>query len=185
MIRVAKRACPDALRAGAERTRADRAAYDENAAAYSNGERRFDPDRAIYGHQTVRTALREAQHRKCCYCESRFDANAAAHVEHYRPKGAVRQDRESRRRFPGYYWLAYSWENLYWCCPVCNGRKNDLFPLEEPTARARSHRDDVTREKPLLRLSCNECGQIEARSSGRRGVPPAPGDLGTDGSWRT
>ena len=151
MIRVTKPSCPDTLLAGTERTRADCAAYDENAAAYSNGERRFDFDRAIYGHKAVRTALREAQHRKCCYCEGRSDAFAAPDVEHHRPKGAVRQDRESKKLFPGYYWLAYSWENLYLCCQVCNRScKKDLFPLEDPAARARSHRDDVSGEKPLL-----------------------------------
>ena len=151
MIRVTKPPCPDALRAGAERTRADCVKYDENAAAYSSGERRFEPDRAIYGNETVKKTLQKAQHRKCCYCEARFGANAAADVEHYRPKGAVRQDRESRRLFPGYYWLAYSWENLYWCCQVCNRScKKDLFPLEDPAARARSHRDDVSGEEPLL-----------------------------------
>ena len=162
MIRVTKPACPDALLDGAERTRADCAAYDENAAAYSNDERRFDFRRAIYGHKAIRTALQEAQHRKCCYCENRANAavdvkpaspstrGCAGSVEHYRPKGAVRQDQKSKKLFPGYYWLAYSWNNLYWCCQECNGRKNNLFPLEDPAARARSHRDDVAGEKPLL-----------------------------------
>ena len=152
MIRVTKPPCPDALLAGADRTRADCAAYDENVTAYSNGERRFDFYRAIYGHMAVRTALREAQHGKCCYCEGRSDAFAALDVEHHRPKGAVRcQGRESEKLFPGYYWLAYSWENLYLCCQVCNrSYKKDLFPLEDPAARARSHRDDVSGEEPLL-----------------------------------
>lgn len=110
MIRVTKPPCPDALRVGADRTRADCAAYDENAAAYSGGEIKFEFDRNVYGHEAVRTTLREAQNRKCCYCEGRSDAFAAADVEHYRPKGAVRQDKKSRKQFPGYYWLAYSWE---------------------------------------------------------------------------
>ena len=144
MIRVTKPACPDALLAGAERTKAD-------CAAYSNGERRFKFSKTIYGNEAVKKTLQKAQHRKCCYCEGRFDAFAAADIEHYRPKGAVRQARESQRLSPGYYWLAYSWESLYWCCQVCNRScKKDLFPLEDPAARARSHRDDVTREKPLL-----------------------------------
>ena len=143
MIRT-KPPCPDALLAGAERTKAD-------CAAYSSGERQFDFDRAIYGHKAVKTALRKAQHGKCCYCEGRFDAFAPADIEHYRPKRAVRQDRESKKLFPGYYWLAYSWENLYLCCQVCNRScKKDLFPLEDPAARARSHRDDISGEKPLL-----------------------------------
>ena len=150
MIRVTKPPRPDALLDGADRTRADCAAYDENAAAYSGGMRRFDFDRAIYGHETVRTALRNAQHGKCCYCENRSIASAPLHVEHYRPKGAVRQDRKSRTLLPGYYWLAYSWDNLHLCCQVCNGNKSYLFPLADDAERARSHRDDLARESPLL-----------------------------------
>ena len=63
----------------------------------------------------------------------------------------MRQDENSQKQFPGYYWLAYSWENLYLCCQVCNrSGKRDLFPLEDPAARARSHCDDVSGESPLL-----------------------------------
>ena len=151
MIRVTKPPCPDALLAGARRTMADCAAYDEHGDDYSNGVKRFDFNRAIYGHADVRTALRKAQHRKCCYCEGRSEAFAAADVEHYRPKGAVRQEPGSPEQLPGYYWLAYSWENLYLCCQVCNrSGKKDLFPLADDSVRARSHRDDVARESPLL-----------------------------------
>ena len=36
-------------------------------------------------------------------------------------------------------------------------------------------RDDrYYRARPTIGLSCNECGQVAARSSGRRGVPTAP-----------
>ena len=152
MIRVTKPPRPPAaLRAGAGRTKADCAAYDEHRDEYSNGVKRFDFDRAIYGHKTVRTALRKAQHRKCCYCEGRFEAFAPFDVEHYRPKGAVRQEPGSPEQIPGYYWLAYSWENLYLCCPICNrSGKKDLFPLADDSARARSHRSDIARERPLL-----------------------------------
>lgn len=150
MIRVTKPPCPDVLRAGADRTRADCAAYDENAAAYSGGEIKFEFDPNVYGHKAVKTLLREAQHRKCCYCENQSVASAPLHVEHYRPKGAVRQDRKSQTLLPGYYWLAYSWDNLHLCCQVCNGNKSYLFPLADDAERARSHRDDIARERPLL-----------------------------------
>jgi hypothetical protein len=55
------------------------------------------------------------------------------------------------RRKPGYYWLAYAWENLLWACRECNAhRKNDRFPLANPRRRARSPDDDLTGERPLL-----------------------------------
>ncbi len=52
---------------------------------------------------------------------------------------------------PGYYWLAYSWDNLLLSCQLCNQRyKRNLFPLREPTQRATSHHDDLAEEKPLF-----------------------------------
>ena len=52
---------------------------------------------------------------------------------------------------PGYYWLAYDWDNLLWACPVCNQRgKKSAFPLANPADRARSHHDDIALEQPLL-----------------------------------
>ena len=52
---------------------------------------------------------------------------------------------------PGYYWLAYAWDNLFFACQLCNQRhKRNLFPLRDPAGRARSHRDDLTAEEPLF-----------------------------------
>jgi hypothetical protein len=52
---------------------------------------------------------------------------------------------------PGYFWLAYGWENLFFACQLCNQSfKKNLFPLADPTRRARSHLDDLTAEEPIL-----------------------------------
>ena len=107
MIRVNKPLPPAGLGAGAARTAEDSDAYDLNGIDYKSGTRAFDFRKSIYGHQTVKAALRDAQHGKCCYCEGRFEAHAPADVEHYRPKRAVRQDENSETLRPGYYWLAY------------------------------------------------------------------------------
>ena len=102
-------------------------------------------------HTVVRETLKKAQNGKCCFCEGKFAAFAAADVEHYRPKGAVRQKEKSKAVLPGYFWLAYSWENLYWCCQVCNrSNKRDFFPLKDPAKRARSHADNLAEEEPLI-----------------------------------
>ena len=151
MILVTKPCPPERLDVGVARTREDCAAYDAHGIDYQEGTRTFIFKKNIYGHHTVKGVLRDAQHGKCCYCEGRFDAYAAADIEHYRPKGAARQDDNSPTLRPGYYWLAYSWENLYWCCQVCNrSHKKDFFPLANPALRARSHTGNVTQEKPLL-----------------------------------
>ena len=50
------------------------AAQAEIRAVYDRGVREFDFDRnrKIYADETVKTALLDAQHGKCCYCEVKF-----------------------------------------------------------------------------------------------------------------
>jgi hypothetical protein len=98
-------------------------------------------------------------------------------VEHYRPKGRVRDvsfetvgdevrvrrslvyvgEGAERRKHPGYYWLAYSWTNLFPACVGCNcpgpserttmTGKWDLFPVEKFRASEPGKEAD---EVPLL-----------------------------------
>ena len=162
MIRVCKPDAPTRLeKAGIARTKKDCAAYAANSNDYLSGTRKFKFERTIYGHNAVKDTLRKVQHKKCCFCEGQFEAFAAADVEHFRPKGAVQQDENSSRLILGYYWLAYAWDNLYWCCQVCNREnKKNYFPLANPTRRARSHTDDIATEKPLI---LNPGGQEDPR----------------------
>ena len=141
---------PVLLNRGNTATRQDCAAYVGSPAAYDSGKLKFDINENIYGSRQVRSALSTLQHDKCCYCESKPSPTSAGRIDHFRPKGAVRQDKESNRLYPGYYWLAYRWGNLVLACETCNGRKSDYFPLEEPGQRARNHLDPLDRESPLL-----------------------------------
>ncbi len=152
MIFVCKPHAPMKLRnEGVRRTREDCETYNANRNDYICGVRKFRFDQKIYGHKTVRDVLKRAQHKKCCFCEGKFSAHASGDVEHYRPKGAVQQDEDSEKLTPGYFWLAYSWNNLFWCCQICNrSHKKNLFPLDDPTKRARSHIDNVDAETPLI-----------------------------------
>lgn len=151
MIQVNKPTPPASLAAGVVLTEQNCTAFDRNENDYLNGTKRFQFKQGVYGHKAVKNLLKKAQHGKCCFCEGRFEAFAAADVEHYRPKSAARQDGNSERLFPGYYWLAYSWANLYWCCQQCDrSHKKDLFPLVDPDKRARSHKHHIANENPLL-----------------------------------
>ncbi|WP_433934534.1 hypothetical protein AB3662_08045 [Sorangium cellulosum] len=99
----------------------------------------------------MKRALETAHHGKCCYCESKVKHVAPGDVEHYRPKAAVRQARTAPVERPGYYWLAYEWENLLFSCVLCNEKhKRNLFPLRDPRKRARSARAKLAAEAPLL-----------------------------------
>lgn len=86
---------------------------------------------------------------KCAYCESLFDENHVGDIDHYRPANRVRDyalrvvkatsQAGNVVCHPGYYWLAYAWENLLPACEDCNrpGRRKtpqrigkwDHFPV--------------------------------------------------------
>jgi uncharacterized protein (TIGR02646 family) len=118
-------------------------------AEYDTGQRKFSFDDGIYGHATVKQALIDAQHGKCCFCERKTGQDGD--VEHFRPKAGCRQTAKSRLLRPGYYWLAYDWENLLLSCSACNQRhKQNLFPLTNSNQRATCHTDDTAQETSLL-----------------------------------
>lgn len=145
MIRIEKPSAPAVLlERGADAARALCEAFDA-------GTREFEFDSTIYNHQTVRAALVEAQNGKCAFCEAKVTHVYAGDIEHYRPKGASQQRKGGTLRKPGYYWLAYQWENLYFACGRCNQtHKRNLFPLRDWHTRATSHQSDLSNEEPLL-----------------------------------
>lgn len=105
----------------------------------------------IYNDVAVKDRLRADQHDKCCYCESYFSSTSYGDVEHFRPKGGYQQDAADVLHKPGYYWLAYAWDNLYFACQLCNQRyKGNYFPLANPVTRALFHTDALALEQPLL-----------------------------------
>lgn len=155
MIRIRKPADPPAVLVdrGAEACRGLCEQYDAAPADHQNGARTFEFDPKIYGHPSVRAALAEAQHGKCCFCERKVEGD----VEHFRPKSRSQQARGDPPLRPGYYWLAYEWSNLFFACGPCNQRyKRDLFPLAAPARRARSHHDDLAAEDPLFLDPAND-----------------------------
>ncbi|WP_290719496.1 hypothetical protein [Gordonia sp. UBA7599] len=123
-----------------------------------NGWRRFK--RAFEGPSTRDT--------KCMYCEGDPRACASLEMDHYRPKTALTElpplaasvprcvvapaDRGTAREVarPGYWWLAYTWENWVLTCERCNGHyKGNLFPCAGGTPR-RVTQGCEARESPLL-----------------------------------
>jgi uncharacterized protein (TIGR02646 family) len=108
-------------------------------------------DSGLYGAKSVKNALQTAQHNKCAFCESKVSHVAYGDVEHFRPKAGYRQSPNDILVQPGYYWLAYEWSNLLFCCQLCNQRfKRNHFPLMDNGQRARSHHDEINGEHPLF-----------------------------------
>lgn len=152
MIRVTKPAAPTVLTtSGAAAARAHRVAYRRSPAAYRAGTATFRFNSKLYGHTDVRDALKAAQRGKCAFCESRIDATNYGDVEHYRPKAGFRQNRGDPLTRPGYYWLAYEWNNLFLSCQLCNQEfKENLFPLAPGSRRATSARSLGSEQTLLL-----------------------------------
>ncbi len=92
----------------------------------------------------VRVAIWEHHHRKCCYCGRKRDLKREADIDHFRPKTETAEDGN-----PGYWWLAYDWNNLFFSCKACNQTKLSSFPLLSGN-RARVPTDDINLEKPFL-----------------------------------
>ena len=122
----------------------------------------------LYKDTRVKIALEKLFHDKCAYCESRL-ISGDWDVEHYRPKGRVAECDDH----PGYYWLAYKWENLYPSCTFCNQRRKDYprfddtrilpsqgkldqFPIENEANRAMKPEDKLSQERPLLLDPCKD-----------------------------
>ena len=82
--------------------------------------------KTIYCSEAVRGALWKMQHHKCCFCEHAYERRFST-VEHFRPKTSSRSQVGQIEH--GYWWLAYEFENLYFCCSNCNTPKSDWFPL--------------------------------------------------------
>lgn len=120
----------------------------ENDEDLQNGSKKFEFNSQIYGHKKVKDALKKAQNGKCCFCERKTEVGD---VEHYRGKGGFQQSPSDTVIKPGYYWLAYDWSNLFFCCETCNrSYKRNYFPLENPDKRANGHSRNIEEEKPLI-----------------------------------
>lgn len=107
----------------------------------------------------LKDVLKEVGHKKCWYCESRDDRSDNA-VDHYRPKNRVA---ECGDEHPGYWWLAFAWENYRYACTYCNSRrkdqeggtaggKHDHFPIWDETRRSSdcNSSEEIDEEQPLL-----------------------------------
>lgn len=151
MIKITKPAKVPAVLAkkGKEATEILTKDYLQFEKEYQSGSRKFEFDRKIYAHKTVKKALLKAQHDKCCFCEQKIEDDND--VEHFRPKGGYQQNEKEYLQKPGYYWLVYDWENLFYACSKCNTSfKRNFFPLVDTSKRAKSHLADIQQEEPLF-----------------------------------
>lgn len=149
MIRIDRGEEPPALSAArTTRLAAAVAAYD----AHDAPSEQLSSELKGYDAGDVKKTLHERQHKKCAWCEIRSHYSSSP-VEHYRPKdGAWRNLRGAAKQVSAghYWWLTWSWENLFFSCPRCNdrGHKGNYFPLVNGTSEAPAPARPIIGELP-------------------------------------
>lgn len=150
MISIFKGACPINLSRTYTRRRATMsAAYLANSNDYDTGTLSFKFGNA-YNTDEVRKALVTKQYNKCCFSEARFQGDYSD-IEHFRPKGRIDHYPTNVSSYPGYYWLAYNWENLFLSKTRPNSsQKRNYFPLYNEAQRNRKHSDTNIEDPKLI-----------------------------------
>jgi uncharacterized protein (TIGR02646 family) len=170
---------PHLIRDGREHVKELCAAYDADRDAYRTGTAIMEFRHSIYQAAPVKAALEDSHAGKCCYCEIVIPTpHAHSHVEHWRPKASPRQSRDAPCEPPGYCWLAYEWDNLLLSCFVCNRTKSFVFPINDPTTRARDHRMTLADEIPAILKPDRDDPQVHIKFD--EDVPRGVTDLGIE-----
>jgi hypothetical protein len=96
MIRITKPGkAPGVLaKNGPKKAAALKGNYTKYHDQYESGARVFSFDKKTYADESVKQALIEARHGKCCFCESRITHVSYGDIEHFRPKAGHRQAAE-------------------------------------------------------------------------------------------
>ncbi|WP_417353510.1 hypothetical protein [Flavobacterium alkalisoli] len=178
MIKIDKGSSPPNLtRTNTRRKRAMSDAYDGNPNNYINAIDTFNFGSA-YNTEEVRERLILKQHNKCCFSEAKFQGDYSD-VEHFRPKGRVDDYVTNVSSYPGYYWLAYDWGNLFLCKTRPNtSQKRNYFPLYNEAMRNRCHTDTNVEDAKLInpgneeprdfiRFHRDEPRSVDARARGQ------------------
>lgn len=110
--------------------------------------------------------------RKCAYCETPLVQLSSTNIDHFRPT-AEAMNFEGEADADGYWWLAYSWENLYLVCETCQRNKRNLFPVARARAKAGAEGRFLRDERNYLIDPCVD--QIESYLEfGEDGMVRAP-----------
>jgi hypothetical protein len=158
-IRFDENAFPDDLREEARRLTKTL----ENLAT-PEARARFIESHSDFWSRKVRPTLMRMSYGKCWYSEAR-DIASVWHVDHFRPKGEVRNDDGTKRC--GYWWLAFKLSNYRLSGQVMNTPRRDnkdgpllgkwdRFPLCDGSYVAAGPGADETLEASVLLDPCRD-----------------------------
>lgn len=99
-------------------------------------------------------ALSKEFHGKCAYCETPVKVESGwGSFDHFRPKASAKGTKEIAKQH--YWWLAYTWENMYLSCPNCNKYKSSWFPVKGKRGHLNlPHRKLIEAEDNLILDPC-------------------------------
>ena len=139
---------PRALESAAAREAHERARTFFGRPAKERAQETFVFDDSVLADAEVRAALAATCAGKCAYCETPVVADAML-VDRFRPaSGALALD--GTLSPDHYWWLAYTWENLYPSCADCLSFKGARFPVRAARAVPGTTGDALRDERPLL-----------------------------------
>jgi uncharacterized protein (TIGR02646 family) len=144
---------PDTRAPAALDSKAARAAHERARAFFERPARErsqetFSFDDAVLADPDVRSGLVSTCAGKCAYCETPL-AEQAMLVDRFRPSsGALALD--GTLSPDHYWWLAYTWENLYPSCAECQSFKGARFPVRAKRAAPGTTGEALRDERPLL-----------------------------------
>ena len=93
----------------------------------------LDRHEGFWRDARIRNWLMSQFSNKCWYTEAE-ESISPIHVDHFRPKGRVRNLNGSYE--DGYWWLTFNWKNYVIAGHLINSKKSDLFPLMDGERRA-------------------------------------------------
>jgi len=134
----------------------------------------IDDNSKLWGE--LKPWLRELSHGKCWYSEATVCAGYG-HVDHFRPKKEAK-DLDGNKE-PGYWWLAFKWQNYCFSGSALNVPKSTKFPIRDGTSRIAGPDQDEDDEFPYLLnpIEPDDPGLLSFNEKGKA----IPGD--PEGEW--
>jgi hypothetical protein len=133
----------------------------------------IEANQTLWRDDRIRNWLLQQFHNKCWYTEA-YDSVSAIHVDHYRPKGRVKD--LDGCECEGYWWLAFKWDNYRICGQLINVKKLDIFPIVEGARANANDPVSLELEAPLLIDPLTDQARLityEKDEDGCRAVPAA------------
>lgn len=109
----------------------------------------IDANDGLWRDERIRGWLRQQFHDKCWFSEAR-ESVSAIHVDHFRPKGRIKDDQQRIVAHEGYWWFAFNWRNYRICGQLINTKKGDVFPICEGARCKPDNEPSFHLEVPVL-----------------------------------